>query len=556
MTPIDSCTARFPHLLLLAACAVVGLAVPGVAQEEPADPALPVHQAGSDDPGGAAPGEHAGAESSSKASLNTTDAEPGTLDLTNSLTAAGARVLPLSLDAALTHSETNNLGLKLEDISTEVARFNAAGGHGQFDWVFGSNFEHEDFERPPIAAYEGNSQVTGTRQSYGVSLTRALETGGTITTDWGTERKETIGGFANFPRETSQQLSMRFSQPLLRGFGLERGMSEQRESEVLFLQQMETRRQTRQRLLRDTADAYWDLVQKGRQLQVASSSLDLGEEQLLRNQRLLDAGVGTEVEVIQAEAEVATRGETKLAAELAVKTAEDALKALVFPGKDTESWNRVLQPTTPLPEVASLEGLESWTVILERALRKRPELRQTELEIQLAKLRHERAISDRHYGLDFTSRVVAQGNGPHYDTAQDQVRHGDAITWAAGLTLEAPIQNRTRVNAERAAREQVKAARIRYEQQETAIVAEVRDAVRQLRYQSMAVAAAGESLRAARRQLEAEVARYENDLSTNFQVLEYQLRLVEAMNNVQTSRANYAKSLYQLRAAEGTLGER
>ena len=76
-----------------------------------------------------------------------------------------------------------------------------------------------------------------------------------------------------------------------------------------------------------------------------------------------------------------------------------------------------------------------------------------------------------------------------------------------------------------------------------------------MRYQAEAVNAAQKSLEAAQRQLAAEEARYRNDLSTNFQLLEFQLRLVEAMNSEQTARVNYVKALYQLESSQGVLGE-
>ena len=34
------------------------------------------------------------------------------------------------------------------------------------------------------------------------------------------------------------------------------------------------------------------------------------------------------------------------------------------------------------------------------------------------------------------------------------------------------------------------------------------------------------------------------------------MQLVEAMNSEQTARVNFAKAVFQLRAAQGTLGER
>jgi outer membrane protein TolC len=463
--------------------------------------------------------------------------------------------MPLSLDAALTLSETNNLGLIIEDITSEVSRFNAKGAEGKFDWVLGAELRYTDFQQSPASLNQGNFQLEGTTEFFSMSLSRPLESGGSISADYSSNRTGTNQLNALSPSETTDALRVNFTQPLLRGFGVERATSEQRESEMLYTQQLERRREVLQTLLSDTANTYWDWVQAGKQLEVALSSSNLGEEQLQRNQRLLDAGVGTEVDVIQAEAEVAKRGETRLAAEVAVDVAEDALKVLLFPGTDTVRWNTQLTPSTPLPEDVNVAELPDWTELLEGALRRRPELQQLRVELALAKLRHERSISDRRYGVDFTADMNSQGQDPGWLTAKSEVFEFEALSWTAGLSIDAPLQNRTRAYAERAARAQLRAAHLRYDGQETTIVSELRDAVRQLRYQSLAVNAARESLRAARRQLEAEEARYENDLSTNFQVLEYQLRLVEAMNNVQASRANFAKAIFQLQAAKGTLGE-
>jgi len=479
---------------------------------------------------------------------------------TEALQAEDARSLPISLDAALSLAETNNLGLLLQDISTEVAHFNALGSWGAFDFVLGANARYTDSERDLGTAFGGadlgcEGSSNRRTESYGLSLERALETGGALSLSWGADQDKEPD-FITAGKQTNSTLALSYSQPLLRGFGHNRATSDQQESEVVYLQQVEQRRQTLQALLRDTSNAYWDLVRARRQVEVAESSLALGREQRDRNQRLLDAGVGTEVEVIQAEAEVATRQETRLLAEVNQRIAGDALKALLFPGEDPESWDTLLVPTTAVPEDVSVDDLPPWTQVLEVAQRERPELRIQELGIHLAKIRHERAISDRRMGLDFDVSATSVGFESEFSNAIEEAGQLEFMTYTAGLVLNAPLQNRTAAYAERAARSQVRSARINYEQTETQVVSEVRDAVRQLHYQSLAVAAAAHSLRAAERQLAAEEARYENDLSTNFQVLEFQQQLVEAMNSELTARVNFAKAQYQLQAAQGTLGDR
>lgn len=466
------------------------------------------------------------------------------------------RDLPISLDAALTLAETNNLGLSIQDLATEVAQFNAMGAWGTYDWVLGGNFNYTDFERKPSAVQDGAVLQEGDVINWDVSLSRPLETGGSFSALFNSTRTTTTSFNSPVPTLHEDEVRFNLTQPLLRGRGYERATATQRESEIIYFQQIELRRQRLQELLRDTSDAYWNLVQTRNQVGVAESSLALGREQLERNQRLLNAGVGTEVEVIQAEAEVARRQETRLSAEVAMRQAGDALKALLFPTKETESWNTVLIPTTEVPEDVSVDDLIAWEAALDVALENRSELRQQEYEIDLAKLRHEVAASDQQYGLDFSLGAISQGLDTSFGDASKEAFDFQNMTYTAGLALNAPVQNRTARYAERAALRNQRSANLALDQLQVQVVSEIRDAVRQLHYQSLAVSAAGESLRAADRQLAAEEARYENDLSTNFQVLEFQMQLVEAMNNEQTARVNFAKARFQLEAAQGILGER
>ena len=83
----------------------------------------------------------------------------------------------------------------------------------------------------------------------------------------------------------------------------------------------------------------------------------------------------------------------------------------------------------------------------------------------------------------------------------------------------------------------------------------MRDAVRQVRYQSKAVYAAKRSFDASKRQYEAESARHKEGISTAFRLLEFQNQLEEAALSERAARVAYQKALVQLRAAQGLLGE-
>lgn len=457
--------------------------------------------------------------------------------------------LELSLESALGLAEVNNLGLRMQDVATEVAYLNAGGSWGAFDWLFSTTVSATDAKREAESAFQASKEKS---QRASVDLTRPLQAGGEFGFSWSSARNETDNPFFPFPLYYSDSFRLSFSQPLLRGYGRKVATSEQREAEVEYQKQLEGQRQSRHELLLAVSDAYWDLVMVRRQLEVSRSSLRLAEEQLQRDRRVFEAGLGTEVNVIQAEAQVATRNEALLAGELAVRQAGDALKQLLFPGTDEASWNTELIPTTPF-RVDLVVTEQSWPQALRTALEFRPDLRQSRLEIEAAELRHERAVSNRRAALDLGLSATSAGFGTDFDEAFGDGATYEFPTYSASLTYSVPIGNRSARNAERAARALARSAHLAYDQAESLAVGEVREALRQLAHQARAIEAAETSVEASRRQLEAEEARQREGISTNFEVLQFQDQYVQALNTEVSARVSYMKAKTQLLAAQGLL---
>jgi outer membrane protein TolC len=210
---------------------------------------------------------------------------------------------------------------------------------------------------------------------------------------------------------------------------------------------------------------------------------------------------------------------------------------------------------TALPD-SSNPMVPPWNSALALAIENRAELREQRLEIDANDVRLERARSEKKYGLDLELSSRARGfDGDSWDAFQSASSFEFPANRAA-LTLDLPFGNRAGKNNERVVRSLGRFARLRYAQLESEITAEVRDAVRQILYQAEAVKAAVKSLALAQRQLSAEEARYAEGLSTNFQVLEFQQQLAEALSTEKRARVAYAKALAQLAKAEGVLGER
>jgi outer membrane protein TolC len=461
--------------------------------------------------------------------------------------------LDLSIEMAQQIALENNLGLRIEQVNDEAVWYTHKATWGAYDWVIDSRVGVTDSQFQPRDVFGGSSEND---REFSLDVTKPVSlTGGTLKGHFGLNNARTNSAFQVEPLATTDVLSLEYVQPLLRGAWRDYATSRQRQSELDAHREDEVLRQTRQKLQLDVSQFYWNLVAAREALGVAESSLELAKKQVDQNQRRLDAGEGTDFEVLQAQAEVARREEARLKADVDLRKSADDLKQLLHPGLDKSWWNTTLKPTTPLPEPGGDETVVDWQVALAIAVDRRAELRQQRLLIQSNEVVHDRTKSERKVGLDLDLSASSQGfSGDSWEAFQTTTRY-DFPTYKAALVFNYAVGNTTARNTERAAWANVRAARLAYDQLESQILAEVRDAVRQVRYQAEAVRAADKSLELAQRQLQVEQARYDNQLSTTFQVLQFQQDLTSAMSSARGARANYAKALAMLASAQGLMGE-
>jgi len=489
--------------------------------------------------------------------------------------------LELTVVDALRLAVSNNIELERSQITTEIARYDAMGSWGAFDWVFDAGVSSaQSRSLNPQSQVDPTSgtlffvdvSADSTNLAGDIDFSKPLTTGGRFDInfdyrDFASDSSVTGTDLTDQTTSTTT-LGLAYTQPLLRGAWASYATSTQREAEVAYNRQLEAHRQAQHNLLLVVRNAYWDLVSALEQREVARSALDLGLEQLNQNTRRREAGVGTDVEVLQAKAEVATRIEGLILAENTVQQAMDDLKKQLFPGEGEgfrDLWESVIVPVTPLPEEMSTEGLPSWENAYEVALTRRPELQQQRLDVDIARLRHERTISERRPGLDFLAGANSSGRDFSQtiidDTGMTVIDDGtstdlldlDIYNYSAGLTYNMRVGNRLARNSERAARELLRSARLLLEQTETDVLAEVRKAVRDVQTQAEAVRAAQTSLRLAQEQLQAEQARFAEGLSTNFEVLSFQQALIEALSSERNARVSFMKALAALSNAQGLI---
>ena len=92
-------------------------------------------------------------------------------------------------------------------------------------------------------------------------------------------------------------------------------------------------------------NAYYDLVGAIGNLAVQRQSLLLSQQSLKDNRARVEIGTMAPLDIVQAEAEVATREEAVIIAEAAIERLMDNLRALVYNPSSAEFWTARIDPT-------------------------------------------------------------------------------------------------------------------------------------------------------------------------------------------------------------------
>lgn len=463
--------------------------------------------------------------------------------------------LELTVEDATRIANNNNLDLLAAEVGTEMRHYDQLGSWGAFDWIFDASANYRDATIQGSGFLAGGSEIETTSQTLDLNLLKPMTTGGSFQVNFSHNLRDSNNAFFDDPQQTTNNLSLSYVQPLRRGAWSKYATALQRESEIVFQLQVEVQRQTRLTVNYNVTQAYWELVRTREQAGVADSAVSLGEDQLEQEQRELAAGVGTNVDVVQAEAQLATRIEDQLRTRFDVAQRMDDLKRLLFAGKDEDLWDLQLIPITGLPQVADTQGVPDWKTAVHLAMSERSELRQGRLDLKISQLRHTRTQSERLAGLDLSLTAGSGAVNPSSSTAIQDTLGFDFPTYTALLSYNMPIGNRTANNAERSARAQVRLSQINLDNTTLSVEAEVRGAVRGVFFAAEQVNATATSLELAQRQLEAEQARAKEGLSTTFEVLQFQQDLIEAMSNEANARAGFVMALSALDNAQGIIGE-
>lgn len=479
----------------------------------------------------------------------------------------------MSIDDAVATAIEQNLDLQVQRYNPQLQDASITQFKAAYTPNFVSTVSTSDSTQPSTSVLSGaatgitNSQ---TLFNFGVSsLTNWY--GGSYDVRWNNGRNTTNNQFSTFNPQLNASLNATYSQPLLRNFKIDGARQQllvsQKNKEISDVQLQQSISVT----VRNVRNAYYDLMYAIGNLTVQNQSLELAQQSLKDNRARVEIGTMAPLDIVQAEAEVATREESVILAEAAIERAQDTLRALVFNPTGTDFWTVRIEPTDSVtfqPTAVDVEGA------VKTALGQRTDVvaARKNLEINDVNIRYfkNQSMPDVTASVNYNARAtggsqVTRGRDPVTGFPNDQILSsveksyfstlgdtfaGDFPGWSLQVDIAYPIGTSSQEAQLARARLQNTQAERQIQSLELQVSTQVREYGRQVQTNAKRVDATRSSRVLAERRLEAEEKKYQAGMTSSFFVLQAQRDLNLARNSELLALVEYAKSVVNYTAVQ------
>ncbi len=471
---------------------------------------------------------------------------------TIALTDAAIRALKSNLDITISRQTKES---RLSDIVVEQAKFDPTlSVNGQYLRTV------NPLNRPVFGGTQNNlTEITIFDQrnsSVTVDAQTNLVTGGNLDLNYSpayTNVNPSVAqGFLFNPAWTGG-LAMTLTQPLLRNAGLDVNKTFIRIAQNNAAVEEHVFRDRVLTVLATVEQTYWELVFANENLKVAEAALKAAQNLLAENRAKAKAGVMSIVDVLQAEAAVASRVEQILIAEKAIRDQEDQLRRLLNPGENELREDVRLTPQDP-PAVA-LQPI-SLQEAIDIAIERRPEIVQAKKNVDSSELNTNFAKNQLLPTLSFQGTLGLAGLGGNLGSSVNSNFSGDFYNYGAGLVLSYPLGNRSAWSTYNKRQMEGRNAQVSLVSVRQQIIVGVREAVRRVQTDFKRIETTRSARIMAEKQLQAEQERLKVGLSTTRFVLEFQRDLATAQGNELRAIVDYNKSLSNLERHKATTLDR
>ena len=310
---------------------------------------------------------------------------------------------------------------------------------------------------------------------------------------------------------------------------------------------------------------YWNLVNAYEEVKAKERALKLAQQLEDNNRRQVEAGTMAPIEVINAQAQVASSQQDLIVAETNLQLQQTLMKnAITKHQKDPALAAAEVVPTDRMQLPAS-EPVVPIDELVQEALAKRPELAQARIDLTNRRLSKESAHNALLPGLDFVANygaaALAGQLNPNFVGLPPSAPLGgwtDAMnllnehpTYFVGLTLTVPIRNRAAQADQVRSVLEYQQAEVRLQELQNGIAIDVRNAQFAVQQNRARVEAALKGREYAAQSLDAEEKKLAEGIGTTFAVLQAMTNLASAESNLVGAMSAYEQSRVQLDVVTG-----
>jgi len=479
----------------------------------------------------------------------------------------------LSMDEAVKLALEQNLNIRIQRFDPQIQDVGIAQAKAFWAPSLSTNVSRSSQTQQPTSSLAGGAtNILNSNINSSIGLAQTLPWGAQYSATWNSSRFTTTNQFQSFSPQIGSNLNLQFSQPLLRNLDIDQIRMQVADSkkarELSDIQLLTVITQT----VRSVRNAYWDLSYAINNLKAQQESLALAQQSLRDNQKRVEIGTMAPIDIVQAQAEVASNEERAIVAEATIKAAQDNLRALILDPGAADFWSVVFEPTDAPAFTAQAIDVDA---AVRAALEKRSDLQAAKNSLEQSE------INIRYYSNQIKPDVNA--NVSYITTAAGgtqlspvdfaAISRGDQITrsivsqrsfgtvlgdvfqnaypnWTVGVTIGYPLG--ASVSHANLAR-----VKLQYEQAQTQltnlklqVATQVRSIARNVQTNQQRVQSAKASRELQEKKLEAEEKKMAAGMGQTFFVFQAQRDLSLARTAEIQAIADYNKSLVDFEAVQ------
>lgn len=515
----------------------------------------------------------------------------------------GVEAQRLTIGQALEMMLQNNLEVRFNKVDIKIEQARTRFATGVFDPVFRLEMSRESLQRPDITTNVSSAQEltqiqqltaiqdnTFAIQESTLAFERAnnlpisnftspytgFNTGTTVIFDQDTDRFEASLGMRT-PLGTQFALSARQAkirstfdgdtrtitpfytafggfevrQPLLKDFGPAANLSEVRTSRINERVAALNWEKTLSDALASVFVNYFDMLYAQADLRVKQDAAAADEKLAQQNQRRLELGFMSPIDVQQARAQVSVDHEQMILAKNLFMERQFALRRLIT--SDGRDGSRRVYLPVELPNLQVPEGVRE--THLQTAFRKRPDYTAAVTDAEKQDIRLAFARNQAWPSLDLVGTFGYNGLGDGWADARDLANHSQAPQWSFGIQFSMPlgrVQARAQLDAVKGFKEQ---SILKIKQSEVTVTTDVDTALSRIELSRQSFTTARQTRELYEEAVRIALRRLEEGQISSFDILEQQRKLYDARSRELSAQAQLNKNIVTLWAATGTVLE-